>query len=491
MKAGGKFIFNKFIRFVLPVLAVVFFGTGCKTYEQQNKVIVYWHQGDVTNAVAEATKKAESNAGGKDAIVWRLEQGAALRAAGRYDDSNRAFDEAQNKIDDYSMKAKVRLGQETGALLSNQANLAYEGRAYDGIMLNTYRALNYLALGQPDKARPEIIRAYQRQQDAVADNRRRIEKTQAEAAEQKDSAAIRRAEQDAGFQSQLQSSMAGINDIKVYSDYVNPFTVYLDGIYFMANAADGSDLERAHKSLARAASCVPGNKYVQQDLAAVNDFINGRALSATTYVIFETGCAPVRDQVRIDIPIIFSKVSYVGAAFPTLKPQGDFQRGLTVTANGKSYNTEIVCSLDSIVARDFKNEQPVVITKTIAATVVKAAAAYVANDAARQQNEWVGLLVQASTAIYQMAVNIADTRTWTTLPKEFQICRLPTPADGKLVLSTANGMTLSVTLDGVKNDLTPAGGVQASLNTGGAINVVYVKSIGAGTPLLVSQFKLK
>jgi len=223
----------------------------------------------------------------------------------------------------------------------------------------------------------------------------------------------------------------------------------------------------------------------------LNNLMNGRALTPTTYVIFETGCAPIRDQVRIDIPIIFSKVSYVGAAFPTLKPQGDFQPSLNVTANGKSYNTEIVCSLDSIVTRDYKNDLPVVITKTIASTVVKAAAAYFANDAARGQNDWVGLLVQASTAIYQMAVNIADTRTWTTLPKEFQICRLPTPADGKLDLSTPNGMKLSVALDGVKNDLTPAGGVQASLNAGAPVNVVYVKSITGGTPLLVSQFKLK
>lgn len=491
MKAEGKFFFNKIIRFILPVLAAGFLGAGCKTYQQQNKVIDYWHQGEITNALNEATKEADKHANGKDAVIWRLEQGATLRAAGRYDDSNQAFDAAQNKIDEYSQMAKIRLGQETGALLSNQANLAYEGRSYDGIMLNTYRALNYLALGQPDKARPEIIRAYQRQQDAVADNQRRIAKTQAEAAEQKDSAAIRKAEQSPEFQSQLQTANAGINDIKLYSDYVNPFTVYLDGIYFMANAMDGSDLERAHKSLARTVSCVPGNKYVEQDLAALNNLMNGRPLSPTTYVIFETGCAPIRDQVRIDIPIIFSKVSYVGAAFPTLKPQGDFQRSLTVTANGKSYNTEIVCSMDSIVTRDYKNELPVVITKTIASTVVKAAAAYVANDAARGQNDWVGLLVQASTAIYQMAVNIADTRTWTTLPKEFQICRLPTPADGKLELSTPNGMKLSVALDGVKNDLTPAGGVQASLNAGASVNVVYVKSITGGTPLLVSQFKLK
>ena len=477
------------------MLAIGLLGAGCQTYQQQNKVISYWRQGDVPNAVTEATKQADDNAGNKDAIVWRLEQGATLRAAGKYEASNQAFEQAQEKMEDYSQKAKVRLGQETGALLSNQANLDYEGRSYDGIMLNTYRALNYLALGEPDKARPEIIRAYQRQQDAVADNARRIQKTEDEAAEQKDKATIRKAEQSPEFQSQLQNSMTNFSNIKVYSDYVNPFTVYLDGIYFMANATDNSDLERARKSLERMTGFVPDNRYVKEDLATVNNRINrGQSLSPTTYVIFETGCAPQRDQVRIDIPIIFSKVSYVGAAFPTLKPQGNFQRDLTVTANGTNYQTETVCNMDSIVARDFKNDLPIVITKTIAATVTKAVAAYVANDAARQQNDWVGLLVQASTAIYQMAVNIADTRTWTTLPKEFQVCRFPTPADGKIELSTPNGMKMPVTLDGVVNgskiDLTSTTGVQASLSTGSQVTVVYVKSISTGTPLLVSQFKL-
>ena len=50
-----------------------------------------------------------------------------------------------------------------------------------------------------------------------------------------------------------------------------------------------------------------------------------------------------------------------------------------MTANGTNYNTQTVCSMDSIVTRDYKNELPVVITKTIAATVTKAVAAYVAN----------------------------------------------------------------------------------------------------------------
>jgi len=92
-------------------------ATGCKTYEQKNTAVQYWHQGNVTNAVVAATKMADDNANNKDAIIWRLEQGAILRANGQFDDSNKAFDTAQAKIDDYEQKAKVRVGQEAGACL--------------------------------------------------------------------------------------------------------------------------------------------------------------------------------------------------------------------------------------------------------------------------------------------------------------------------------------------------------------------------------------
>lgn len=492
LKSEEKARFKRFVRLIGPILGAALLTTGCQTYQQKNKVIACWHRGDINQAVAEATKKADENADNKNAIIWRLEQATTLRAAGKYQESNQAFDQAEEKIDDYAQRAKVRLGQETGALLSNQANLAYEGRAYDGIMLDTYEALNYMALGELDKARPELIRAYHRQQDAVADNARRIEKTQAEVDKDKNRAMIAQAQENSTFQTELQGSMSGINDIKGYADYVNPFTVYLDGLYFMANAMDASDLERANKSFERVVGFDSDNQYVKQDLAMVNGLLNGKPLMPNTYVIFETGCAPVRSQIRIDIPIIISKVSYIGAAFPTLRPQGNFQPSLTVTANGISYRTELVASMDGIIALDFRNNLPIVITKTIAATVAKAVAAYAINDTGQQGGDVVGLLAQLATAAYQMAVNIADTRTWTTLPKEFQVCHFPTPADGRIELSTPNGIIMPVNLisgSGAKIDLTSTD-AQATLNSGGAVNVVYVKSITSETPLLVSQFKL-
>jgi len=449
-------------------------ATGCQTYKHENKTILLWQQGNITGAVAESKKQADENANNKDTVIWRLEEGAVLRAAGQFADSNVAFDQAQEKIDDYAQKAKVRLGQEAGALLSNQANLAYEGRSYDGIMLNTYRALNFLALGQIDKARPEIIRAYQRQQDAVEDNKKRIEKTQEAADKDKNSTAIKKAEENDKFKTQIAGATSELDKLKVYADYVNPFTVYLDGLYFLANAADASDLERAHKSLERTVSFAPDNDYVKQDLAMANDAINGKPVPPLTYVIFETGCAPVRDQIRVDIPIIVSKVSYVGAAFPTLKLQDNCLPALNISTAETNLTTAPLASVDSIIALDFKNELPVVITKTVAATVTKAVAAYAVNQAAQNGGGDIGgLIAQIATAGYQMAVNIADTRTWTTLPKEFQIARLQTPADHKLYLSTPGGaFKTEVTVDD------------------GAINLVYVKSINANTPLLVTKCKL-
>ena len=461
------------IQTLLFAAAISLLATGCRTYEQQNRVIQYWQQGSLPNAATAAARMADQNANNKDAIVWRLEQGDVLRGNGQYEASNKAFDQAQDRIDQYSQEARVKVGNEAGALLSNQANLPYTGRAYDGIMLNTYKALNYLQLGEPDKARVELIRAYQRQQDAVTDNQRRIEKVQGEAAKSKDKATMDKAQADPKFKSQMQGAYTDLDNLKAYANYVNPFTVYLDGLFFMANAADASDLERAHKSLERVAGFASDNNYVKQDLATVDDLINGKPLPPTTYVIFETGCAPVRGQIRIDIPIIVTKVSYVGAAFPTLKPQGNYQPSLTVTANGTSQTTSLVAGMDSVIGLDFKNEMPVVITKTIAATVTKAVAAYAVNEAANQQSSLLGFASQIGTAVAQVAVNIADTRTWTTLPKEFQVCRISTPPDRKIELTVGGSQKTSVTI------------------ADGTINIVYVKSINPGTPLLVTQIKLK
>ena len=462
------------VRSLLLIAAAFTGAAGCQTYQAEVKTMAgAWSGNQLETAAKQFGERADKESQTKDGVLWHLEAGAAYRAIGAYPESNRHLETAAAQVDDHEQQARVRVGQETMAVMSNQQNLPYVGRSYDKIMLHTYKALNHLALGEVEKARPEIIRAYQRQQDAVEENNQRIEKAREEERQAENRAEVEKARADRNFSQALDGVTSELEGFKFYADYVNPFTVYLDALYFMYAGADASDLERARKSLKRIQEIAGDNKSIQADLDSIETASNVSSQQPVTYVLFETGQAPQREQVRIDIPIIVTSVSYVGAAFPKLVFPKDYAPELTVTAGDVQAKTATLASLDAIVALDFKNEWPVILTKTIVSTVAKGVAAYAINEAVGRQSSLLGLVAQIATAAAQAAVNIADTRTWTTLPKEFQIARVPTPPDRKIILEKPGAAPLEVVLEE------------------GVVNVVCAKSITTSDRLLVSQFKLK
>jgi hypothetical protein len=180
--------------------------------------------------------------------------------------------------------------------------------------------------------------------------------------------------------------------------------------------------------------------------------------------------------VRIDIPtfLVTSRLAYVGAAFPKLKFNGNYNPSLTIAAAGlaQPLTTATVASMDSVVANDFKNEWPTILTKTLVTTATKAIIQATVQKQLSDQSAMAGLIGGIAMTALNASTNIADTRTWITVPKEFQYARLATPADRQLVL-TAGTATKTITLDP------------------GAVNVVYVKNVSTSAPLLVSQFLLK
>ena len=93
---------KKYVRLVFLVAILSTFTAGCATYRQKNKTLVYWRENNLPLAVAQATKMADKNPNNKDTVILRLEQGAVLRGAGQYEDSNKAFDQAEEKIDQIS-----------------------------------------------------------------------------------------------------------------------------------------------------------------------------------------------------------------------------------------------------------------------------------------------------------------------------------------------------------------------------------------------------
>lgn len=127
--------------------------------------------------------------------------------------------------------------------------------------------------------------------------------------------------------------------------------------------------------------------------------------------------------------------------------------------------------MDGVVAQDFKNEWPSILTKTLISTATKAIIDAAIQNSVKDQGWQAQLAAALITGIAQAATNVADTRTWRTLPKEFQYVRIGNPVDGLLTIS-----------DGMHN-------VQLEIDPN-AVNVVYVKSLSRGSPLAVSQFIL-
>lgn len=480
---------------------------GCQTYTSQtadrdNAL----RSGSIDRAVAIANLDAEKHKAGNDAVLYRLEQGSILRqaalakipapAASAASESGTppasesfylrsslaAFNAADEKVSLFEEQAKVKLGSSTLAMFTTQANTPYPGRAYDRVMMNAYKALDYMQLGDFDAARVELNRALQRQRDAVAENAKRLEAAVEEARNAREGNTenntrydVDNARKDARSGPAFAEVEAELDArIKPYGDYVNPFVVFLDGLFFVTKAENGSDLERARKSFERVAGMVPENPYARADWQMSESAANGRLPTGMTYVIFETGSAPYRESMRIDLPVfpLTDKVSYVGAAFPKLHFQDSATNALSVVAAGSTLTTSVVSSMDSVVARDFRNEWSAIVTKTILTTVTKAAVDGVIQKQAQDKWGLAGqLAAKAATVAWGATTNVADTRTWRSLPKEFQYLRVTTPTDRKLTLSVGSQSQVV--------DLLPGG-----------VNVVYVKMNDGQSPMLVNQFAL-
>ncbi len=511
---------NTPLRAGLPLaLAAIALLSGCTTYTQQTADFhESWNAGNLPAASAEIDKKADKNANNQSTVVWSLEQGAVYRAlalenlpppapattpqmqlspysepaaAVPYDvemtqRSVDAFNWASDRITTYDEQAKAKVASEAGAILTNPANMSYRGRASDRIMLETYQTLNFLKLGQYDNARVALNRVLQHQRDAVETNARRIAEAQEKAAAAKEGKIADEQGKTASYDADmaladpkvaesLQEVETELNaDLQPYEVYVNPFAVFVDGLFFMTRAEDSSDMERARKSIERAAGMAPGCSFIQEDLKLAEGLAYGKKPDGLTYVIFETGSAPHLDQLLIPIPLLLvtNKVDYTQCALPRLKRNPHFTPAADIDVDGQTLQTQELCSMDSVITREFKNEWPAVLTKSILSAGIKGLIQYQVKKELKKQGGYADLIGSIVTSVYTATTTIADTRSWTTLPKQFQYARFATPQSRTVTIS-AGGTPQTVAIEP------------------GKVNLIYVKNVAPGLPALISQIVLK
>ena len=106
-------------------------------------------------------------------------------------------------------------------------------------------------------------------------------------------------------------------------NYVNPFSTYMHGLFFMLNAQGNNDINKAYESFQRAAA-MTDNPTVKADLALADNIRRGKQsikkVEPTVWVVFENGLGPKKEEIRIDLPVFIASdnVKYTGMALPKL-----------------------------------------------------------------------------------------------------------------------------------------------------------------------------
>jgi len=383
-------------------------------------------------------------------LLQMLQAGAALRYARKYPQSTELFDECEEVIK-YSNEQLVisDAGSAIFSVLVNDACLNFRGEEYDGVMVNTYKALNFWQIGKHDLARIEFNRALDRQRRAKERFAEEISKMKEEIRRGQNKAPkmdINRTVNSPEIDKILKKKYSNLYAFDAYPDFINPFTIYIAGLFFLSEG----DYAKAATLLKETYGMVEENPVVADDFATVEKILEGKRTEGHyTWIIFENGLGPEKEEFRVDLPIflVTNKVKYAGIALPRLKFRSRAFPFLVVRNVGEETSkTTALASMDRVIQTEFKMRYPLIVTRAVISMLMKTSVQYLAQ---KKLGNIGGLLA----AVYQLATTAADIRMWTALPKEFQIGKIVTPECGSVIIATPGGKAYKVSVPKKKSSL--------------------------------------
>ena len=426
----------------LPVIC------GCNMPREQllayNK---YFEASDFNSAAVYAEKniKQRKNPDGED-LLWTLQAAATKRILKDYGSSTKHFDKAEEFLKFYDLRWSG--GDEIAAVAINDNAMPYKGEEYDGVMANTYKALNLMSENKSDLARVEFNRALDRQRRTKEKFEKEIKETKEKIDKMPCGSLINQTMSDPNMGRTLHNKYPELYEYQAYKDYTNPFVTYLASIYF--NSA--GDSSTARDLLKETYGLVPENKYIEAEFKETEKLLDkNENFKNTVWLIFENGLGPVKEEFRIDLPLFVatSQVLYAGIALPKLQYRDAAFPYLQIEADGTRYNTAVVSNMDRVIHSEFKKDFESILTRAIISTTAKVAAQYVLSS----QDSTAATIGSIMIAAYSFATNAADVRIWTSLPKDFQIARFPKPQNKMLKITPLNSETFDIELPQCNNVL--------------------------------------
>ena len=375
-------------------VAVFLLCVGACTHFSFKYAAVYQalSQGDPESALQalEVTKHRK-----RDRVLYQLDKALLLSMLGQYHESNDLLESVKLMMQALSATS---ITENMSAVMINEASRSYAGQPYEQILLYAYKALNYLALDDTDSARVEVLQANVKMREWAA--AKDIEGILASAFVRYLSGVV--------FELHQEWSDALIAYRKAYEILEENGTqtpIYLQRDLLRLTAYQGLDDE--HKTLRETFGLESwlSFKQLQDQVQVILVYHQGLVSRMQEQSVFQF--APELNQsVRISVPYYSVSQSYM--AYSQLQ------------VGNQQVKTELIEDVDQLARNNLADRMPGLMLRTVARVVVKKMAA----KEAGKENSLVGFM----TDIAGIVTEVADTRSWSSLPATIQIARLAVPA---------------------------------------------------------------
>ena len=437
------------MRYILQFSLVMVLLVGCTlpTFYQR----FYDFNKTVSDGNLQAAEKMlDANAAklekGKLKFLYFVNAGLVRSMEGKFKESNEYFEKADLFIEDYKKKA----GEQVSALLLNPNMTTYPGEDHEILMINYYKAINYLQLQDYDNALVEARRMDLRLQ-ALSD------KYTSERKYQKDAF--------------IHLLMGIIYDAS--GEYNNAFIAY-------RNAYEIYIKEYAEMFKFKLPEQLKYDLVRTADLSGIsNERDRYKKEFEITYqrppqdqsqlvILWNNGLGPIKDEWGINFAIIYGSngwvtfvnkdygmsfpfylgdtdlngLTWIKVVFPKYVERPELFRSAKIITETSSFDFDRVQNINAISFNVLNERMMAEFTKSLVRVAIKQAAA----ASVRKENEGLG----AALSIIGNISESADTRNWQTLPHSIYYTRIPSEVGAhnyKMLLKDLNGSEFQHTID--------------------------------------------
>ncbi len=410
-------------------------------YQKMNQFQSYVETGNFEEAdkTLESARKTDS---GRNRLLYFLNKGWTEHMLDNADSSNKYL----NKADIYISDEQQNYALDALTLLTNPTIKPYRPETVENIMVNYYKAMNYLQINNREGALVEARKITQKlyeQNDQYKDKQNRYS----------DDAFARiliGLIYDAGGDFN-NAFIAYRNAVKAYEEVVTP------------NFGVGIP-QQLKKDLLRTASATGLTSEVMRFEKKFNMVSKQYQASETQMVFFwENGFGPVKDQWSINFtkvsnkggfvtfaneefdlsfPIFigdmsssdksaFAQLEFFRIAFPKYVAREKVLEEAQLQIGGETYKLEQAQDINAISFKVLQDRM----LKELASSIARFAAKKATEAAVRSQNQDVGAVV----GIINAMTETADTRNWQTLPYEINYTRIPLSVGENHIKFSASG----------------------------------------------------